>query len=430
MKIVATLILLFTISFGYGQTLPIDFETSIVTSDFEDFDGGAASVIANPQSSGINTSATVAQIIRNGGPVWAGSKLALANNLDFSTLNTISMKVFTTAPVGTIIKFKLEGSGETDRDVQTTVTNEWETLKWDFTGQPANFNFLVFMFDFGNVGDGSATSTFLFDDIEQLFGGTQIELPVDFEGSTVNYTMSDFGGAISSLVTDPTDAGNSVMQTIKPVGAAAWAGTTIGTPAGFATNIPLTLTASKMTVRVWSPDAGTPIRLKVENSNDPTHTCETETNTTVSEDWETLEFDFTNQAPGTELLSVGLNMGWTYNMASIFFNFDTDGAAAGEKTYYFDDVKFGALALGIRDQEIEGLSVFPNPTNDQWTISSENADILLIEVFDLGGKLHLSLKPNSRTANINASNLADGIYVSKISTHSGTSIVRLINWQL
>ena len=185
-----------------------------------------------------------------------------------------------------------------------------------------------------------------------------------------------------------------------------------------------------MTVRVWSPDAGTPIRLKVENSNDPTHTCETETNTTVSEDWETLEFDFTNQAPGTELLSVGLNMGWTYNMASIFFNFDTDGAAAGEKTYYFDDVKFGALALGIRDQEIEGLSVFPNPTNDQWTISSENADILLIEVFDLGGKLHLSLKPNSRTANINASNLADGIYVSKISTHSGTSIVRLINWQL
>ncbi|MCB0564638.1 MAG: hypothetical protein KDD01_09720, partial [Phaeodactylibacter sp.] len=110
MEIVATLILLFTISFGYGQTLPIDFETTITTSDFEDFDGGAATVIANPQSSGINTSSTVAQIIRNGGPVWAGSKLALANNLDFSTLNTISMKVFTSAPVGTTIKFKLEGS--------------------------------------------------------------------------------------------------------------------------------------------------------------------------------------------------------------------------------------------------------------------------------------------------------------------------------
>ena len=76
-----------------------------------------------------------------------------------------------------------------------------------------------------------------------------------------------------------------------------------------------------MTVRVWSPNSGTPIRLKVEDSSDPTHTCETETNTSINEGWETITFDFTNQAPGTELLSIGLGFGWTYNMASIFFNF-------------------------------------------------------------------------------------------------------------
>ena len=166
-------------------------------------------------------------------------------------------------------------------------------------------------------------------------GQVQIDLPVDFEGSTVNYTMTDFGGNVSSLVTDPYDSGNMAIEIIKTNQAATWAGTTIGTPAGFATNIPLSLSNSVMAVSVWSPQAGTPIRLKVEDSNNNTHTCETETNTTVS-GWQVLEFDFTNQAPGTELLSVGLGFGWTYNMASIFFNFGTEGAG---ETYYFDDVQ-------------------------------------------------------------------------------------------
>jgi len=426
MRIITLLILLFTAFAGNAQSLPIDFEATITTSDFIDFDGGTATVLPNPQSNGINTSATVAQIVRNGGTIWSGSKIDLTANLDFSTLSTISMKVFTTAPVGTIVKFKLEGTGATERDVPTTVSNEWEVLTWDFTGTPSDFNSVVFMFDFGNVGDGSANSTFLFDDVEQLFGGTQIDLPVDFETTDVNYTMSDFGGNVSSLVADPSAPDNMVIQAIKTTGAATWAGTTIGTPAGFATNIPLTLSDSKMTVSVWSPESGTPIRLKVEDSNDPTHTCETETNTSVAAGWETLEFDFTNQAPGTESLSVGLSMGWTYNMASIFFNFGTDGATAGEKTYYFDDVKFGELMVGISDSETDEFSIFPNPANAEWRISSENQVITLIEVFDTQGKQMLTLYPNNYRAEINAQHLAAGIYVAKVSTDSGVSSVRLL----
>ncbi len=416
---ITTLICLLAVSMGYAQSLPIGFETDIVTADFVNFDGGIATVIANPQPNGINTSATVAKIVRNGGQIWAGSKLQLDNPLNFTTLNTISMKVFTTAPVGTIVKFKLEGVGAAEVDAATTVTNAWETLKWDFTGQPTHFDFLVFMFDFGNIGNGTGNSIFFFDDIEQLFGGTQIDLPVDFEGTTVNYTMTDFGGNVSSRVTDPSDPDNKVIQVIKTLGAATWAGTTIGTPAGFKTNIPLTLSNSKMTVRVWSPTAGTPIRLKVEDSDDPTHTCETETNTTVSGGWEHIVFDFINQAPGTELLSVGLSMGWTYNMASIFFNFGTTGAMAGEKKYYFDEVKFGIFPSSVSHTELEGLRIFPNPSSTQWTISSENGDISWIEVFDLQGKSILLLQPNASMVNVNASNLPEGVYVVKIVTTSG-----------
>jgi len=209
--------------------------------------------------------------------------------------------------------------------------------------------------------------------------GIQIDLPVTFEDPTINYTMSDFGANVSTLVTDPFDPPNMVMQVVKTAQAATWAGTTIGTPAGFSTDIPLSLTDSKMTVRVWSPEAGTPIRLKVEDSNDPTHTCETESNTTVSGEWEVLEFDFINQAPGTELLSVGLDWGWTYNMASIFFNFGTEGSVAGETTYYFDDVMFGGLGADYGCIDMTACNYNPLATYD------DASCIYPVEFYDCNG---------------------------------------------
>ncbi|MFT5764075.1 MAG: hypothetical protein ACI8X3_001503, partial [Saprospiraceae bacterium] len=168
MKNFTFLFFLLLSSFGYAQlSLPIDFESTTISYDFVDFDGGTATVIANLQSSGINTSATVAQIVRDGGQPWSGSKLTLANPLDFSTNNTFSMKVFSPA-AGIPILFKLEGSGTAAPEVitNTTVANAWETLTWDYTGQPSGtFTDLVFIFDLGTVGDGTASSTFLFDDV-------------------------------------------------------------------------------------------------------------------------------------------------------------------------------------------------------------------------------------------------------------------------
>jgi len=409
-----------------GQSLPIDFESDITTDNFEDFDGGVASVIDNPSPTGINTSNTVAKIVRDGGAIWSGSKIKLASNLDFTSNNKLSMKVFTSAPVGTVVKFKLEGNGETERDMQTTVSNEWETLVWDFTGTPANFDDLVFMFDFGNVGDGSSNSTFYFDDVEQLFGGTQLDLPVDFEGMGIDYTMSDFGGNSSMLAADPNNSNNQVVEVLKTESAATWAGTTIGTPAGFASNIPLTLDNSVMSVRVWSPKAGTPIRLKVEDSDDPTHTCETETNTTLDGQWEYLEFDFNNQAPGTELLSIGLSMGWTYNMASIFFNFGTEGVITGPTTYYFDEVRFGSPISNIEKIDISYAKVFPNPTNESWMITTEQMNIESYQLFTIDGQLLLGENIESDQFVVDASNLPSGLYFAKLFYNNEVDLLRLV----
>jgi len=233
---------------------------------------------------------------------------------------------------------KVHNAGEDGLPVNNTITYDYvlsddnnvmelQIVGYNGTGGTETWYF-KFVKEGSSTGGGGSTT------------GTQIDFPVDFESATVDYTLTDFGENSSSIVEDPTNASNTVAKVIKTATAATWAGTTIGTDLGFATNIPVTLTNSKMSVRVWSPTAGTPILLKIEDANDNTHTCETLTNTTVAGGWETLEFDFVNEATGTALLSVGLDNGWVYNKASIFFNFGTDGATAGEQTYYFDDVLF------------------------------------------------------------------------------------------
>jgi hypothetical protein len=162
-----------------------------------------------------------------------------------------------------------------------------------------------------------------------------VDLPITFEEANVDYALADFGGNMSSIVVDPTDAGNMVVQSIKGDMAELWAGTTVGNN-GFANPIPFNPFETKLSVRVWSPDAGIPVRLKVEDAMDAAVSVETETMTTVASAWETLVFDFTNQVDGTPLLSFDAN----YTKASIFFNFGTTGAEQGEKTYYWDDVQF------------------------------------------------------------------------------------------
>ena len=153
--------------------LPFDFETSPVTSDFYNFNGGTAVVepVVAPQSTG-NSSNNLAKLVRNGGDVWAGAYLTLNGGLDFSTENYLTLRLWTNAPINTTVRMKLEQESNpanfAELDVQTQKSGEWETLSWDFSFLSATvFDRIVFMFDFGNTGNGSATSTFYFDDVQQ-----------------------------------------------------------------------------------------------------------------------------------------------------------------------------------------------------------------------------------------------------------------------
>lgn len=86
-KLIISLAAILSFAFVNGQTIapPIDFElTPSTVYNFANFDGVSSTVIANPQSNGINTSSNVGQMVKNAGQVWGGSLIQMTNPLDFS----------------------------------------------------------------------------------------------------------------------------------------------------------------------------------------------------------------------------------------------------------------------------------------------------------------------------------------------------------
>lgn len=317
--------------------LPLDFETAGQTYTFSNFDGGNVSVISNPKSSGINTSAKVGKMVKSPGQPWGGSVITLGGSIDFSTNKVFSMKVFSPR-VGAKVLLKVEnksdGSISFEKELTTTKANAWEELLFDYTAinTAKTYQNIVLIFDNGTQGDGSTNYTFYFDDIKLVSAISKINLPVTFDESSVDYTVTDFGNNSTVDGVDPTNSSNKVKVTTKTSGAETWAGTTIGTAAGFSSPIKLSASLTRMSVRVYAPAAGIRVRLKIEDHNDVTKSVETEAVTKVGKAWEDLIFDFSNPAAGT----AAVNFAYTYDKASIFFDF---GNAGTGKVFYWDDVK-------------------------------------------------------------------------------------------
>lgn len=322
--------------------LPINFESDAVDYNFDNFGGGESTVIPNPDPSGVNTSETVAEMIKNEGEVFGGSSLLLDEPIDFSENKLFQMKV-RSPRVGARVLLKVENAVNPgiffEKEDTSSVANQWETLSFDFNAiNVANeYSKITLIWDLGVVGDGSENFTFQYDDIELVMGGMviqQIDLPIDFENEMIDYGLNDFGGNASSIVADPEDPTNTVVQSIRTAGSLVFAGTTVGNPLGLENPVPFDFDNTGMSVRVWSPESGIVVKLKVEQAGSPGIFVEQDVLTTTSEAWETLEFDFSTPVAG------GLNLDLDYNLVTIFFNFGAEPGSVPEQIYYWDDVQF------------------------------------------------------------------------------------------
>jgi len=331
----------------------INFEVGCGPYNFTEFEGGLATVVNNPDPGGLNTTDKVARMQKfaaTSGATFGGSTLEPPETIDLGQGAAFTMRVQASRSVPVL--FKLEGpdTGSSADDKERTKTyggsGEWELLCFDFNGDlPGTpISGITFIFDNGTNGNAAADPvnwTFYFDEIKQI---AACPAPPPFETITFDdpdttYTLTDFGGLASVVTNDPAGGTNKVAQSVKGTAALDYAGVTVSTLSNDEVpRIPLTAASNKMSVRMYSPDAGIPVRLKIEDAANSAVSAETQVTTTEVNTWETLVFDFANPVPGTPAFNEANN----YNRISLFFNFGTTGAAAGAKTYFFDDVAVGA----------------------------------------------------------------------------------------
>ena len=299
---------------------PLTFE-----SDFElsSFDGGDISIVANPDTNG-NSSSMVAQLIKNAGQPWAGSKITVPSPFDVSN-TTVTAKVWSPrAGLNLLLKFEdatpwPNTVASAEITATTTVANGWEELTFDFSGISTSVDFtnLVLIMDNGTQGDGSSNYTIFVDDIST---SPKLDFEPDFE-------LSSFDGGDISVIANPDTNGNSssmVAQLIKNAGQP-WAGSKITVPSPFSFS-----GGTNVKVKVWSPRAGLNLLLKFEDATPWPNTvasAEITATTTMANGWEELTFDFSGISTSVDFT----------NLVLIMDN-GTQGDGSSNYTIYVDDI--------------------------------------------------------------------------------------------
>jgi hypothetical protein len=315
------------------------------------------------------------------------------------------------------------------------VASAWETLTFDFSaGNQApgtavinygtTYDLVSIFANFGTDGATAGNKTYYADDFMFGAGGggggpmlSQVDLPITWEDTTVNYASAAFGGASDTILADPTNAANTVMEITKAGNAESWGGVTVSF-GGLANAVPFTATETKMTVRVWSPNAGTDFLLKVEDNSAGAISVETVATSTAAATWETLTFDFTNNEAGTP----ALDLTQTYDVVSVFPNWGINGATqGGPLAFYIDDVMFDGGGIGLfENNTLNAFNFSPNPNNGSFDVRlSLDSPQATLSIVNLAGKLMhaelLNLNGSNSLHHIDVQSLPKGIYLINVS---------------
>ncbi|MNS01034.1 hypothetical protein D3C86_395120 [compost metagenome] len=270
---------------------------------------------------------------------YQGIALADGTSVDVSGMEYLHMDVWTAdlAKIETSLISLTNGEKPVVKDL---VANQWTSIDIPISAFTSQGLTVADIFQLKFVGTPWAGGSVFVDNIYFYKAPSQlIQLPIDFESSTLTYTWNGFGDASfgpipAAVVTNPDKSGanvsNKVVQIEKPSGAQVWAGASLNLDAA----VDFTK-GTKVNVTVWSPKVGAKILYKMEVSTspkdgngNPTVFVEVEATTTVANAWQVLTFDLTSSA--------AFNTANLYDRVILFPDFGANGTGS---TYYFDDIK-------------------------------------------------------------------------------------------
>ncbi|SEQ79876.1 PKD domain-containing protein [Neolewinella agarilytica] len=182
------------------------------------------------------------------------------------------------------------------------------------------------------LSEGVETSLEVTQTVTVNNSSNAVVLPLNFENSAIDFAWGGFGGANAGVVDNPdvSDGNGSarVVELNKSSGSEVWAGAFLPLegPVDFSSS-------TSIFVNVWSPRAGIPVILKLEDADDADINVEVTANTTEANAWHLVEFNF-NSAGDLSL---------PYEKVVIFFDFGTAGM---DENFYFDDISLDGESGG------------------------------------------------------------------------------------
>ncbi len=430
---------------AFAQNAPIDFETGGYGADwtwtvFENDTNPPLEIVANPDVSAPNESATVAKFtaLQTGQP-WAGCETLHGSDIGTFNLDetNCTIKIMVHKPVISDVGIKLvkpDGWSLGEIKVANTVVNEWEELTFNFFAQITDgYDQIVIFPDFdldGRTQDNicyfdnitfhpqttlpepdepAPTPTIPADNVISLFSNAYTNVPVDTwlaSWSQANVTDVQIQGNDTKLYTNLVFAGiEFISQTID---------------------------ATDMThfcMDIWTPDAtALPAVFKIKlvdfgadgawgGGDDVEHELTFDALTDpalVSEEW--LHFNIP-MADFTGLTTTG-------HLAQLIISGDPN-------TVYVDNVYFHNYAVNADNSLIKPDFVleknYPNPFNPTTTIQftlTQPGNVSL-KIYDAKGQFITFLVEGERSANTyqyvwNADNAASGIYFYQLSVNGQT----------
>ncbi|XMO87931.1 T9SS type A sorting domain-containing protein [Algibacter sp. AS12] len=424
MKKITLLFCLLTVSFGFSQALhTVDFEPAGTGNDWSWTISDVApslQLIANPVSGGINTSATVVEFIAyTTDQNWALAFTSDDGQFVFDATNS-TVKIMVYKPTISNVGIKFEGlSSPIELKVANTVINQWEELTFDFSAQIGNtYDKLVIIPDFVepyvNGKDRTTDNTLYFDNIQMPNGELTGPLPEPSTTATApghdevnNQVISIFSDTYSNVTGTNYDPswGQSTDATIEMV-----AGEEVLKYAGL--NYQGTEYTSqdvsgldKLHVDYWTANGTTLDFYLISAGNETAVSLPISS----SETWLSIDIDLSSYTPPVVLTEV------------------VQFKVVGNGTVWLDNLYFyNSVSLGVNDIEVSEFSIYPNPTQDSWTVTSQNQNITSIQVFDVLGKQVVSYSLNNSEVTIDGASLKSGLYFAQIKTSNSLESIKLI----
>lgn len=421
MKKFTIVFLMLVASAAFAQNAPIDFETggygaSWTWAVFENATNPPLDIIANPDATGANTSATVAKFtaLQAGNP-WAGCESAHGTtDLGSFVLDATNslIKIMVWKPVISDVGIKLvapTGWALPEIKVANTLINQWEEITFDFSGHtnpPSSegpYDQIVIFPDFDLAGR-TQDNVVYFDNITF---NPQTNPPVEpataaptpparlpaevmavFSDAYAEIPNTDFNPnwGQSTIVTFPQIQSDEVMKYAN----FNYQGTTFAAPLDVSGMDTLHLdmwTANATSVNIFCISSG-PVEMAYSLPITP-------------EQWVSYDIPLA-MFTGVDLTDI------------IQFKFD---GGTGSQTIFLDNIYFyKESTIGINDLSLNqnNISMYPNPAKTGESVLL-GSNVELYEVFDLNGKVLLS----TNAMYINTSGLSQGVYIVRLFTKNG-----------